>query len=133
MLLDWYGPQWSVTPLIGHRVSVPEADDALCDPARNWLASGPLAPLLTAMGGVSQPTFQYTSAVELTGGCVVNLTRYESAGTGKEPPPALFFERFGVLLAVNDAAHELWPGLPLADPAEAADATQLASPANISH
>jgi hypothetical protein len=133
MLLDWDGSRWSVMPIIGHRANTPEADDALCDPARNWLASGPLAPLLTATGGALQPTFQYVSAADLTGGCAVSLTRYEPAGTGQEGPPALFFERFGVLLAVNAAAHGLWPALPQADAEEVTLANTLASSTGISH
>jgi hypothetical protein len=132
-LLDWYGPQWSVTPIVGHRMNVPESDDALCDPARNWLASGPLAPLLAATEGTPEPTFQYASAGELTDGCVVSLTKYEPTVTGQEGPPALFLERFGVLLAVNDAAHGLWPELPRADAAEVALAGTLATSAGISH
>jgi hypothetical protein len=133
MLLDWYGSRWSVMPIIGHRANTPEADDALCDPARNWLASGPLAPLLTPTGGAPQPTFQYASAADLTGGCVVSLTRYEPAGTGQQGPPALFFERFGVLLAVNAPAHGLWPALPRADAAEVTLANTLVSAAGMSH
>jgi hypothetical protein len=133
MLLGWDGAHWAVTPLIGHRANAPEADDAVCDPARNWLASGPLAPLLAATGGASQPTFQYASAATLTDGCVVSLTRYAPVGCGQPAPPALYLERFGVLLAVNAAAQGLWPGLPRTDTTEAALATMLADSAGISH
>ncbi len=135
MLLDWDGSQWSVTPVIGNRVSTPEADDALCDPARNWLASGPLSGLLRAAdaGTGQHATFRYASSQELTGGCVVRISNYGQGGTAPAGPPALFLERFGVLLAVNGAAHVLWPGLPHADAAEVADAAQLANSANISY
>ena len=43
-------------------------------------------------------------------------------------PPGLAYclLRFGVLLAVNDAAHHFWPNLPVADAYEQSLAQQLA-------
>ena len=40
-------------------------------------------------------------------------------------PIAYFLERFGVVLAVNDVAHRLWPYLPVADAYEKSQAQQL--------
>jgi hypothetical protein len=119
-------------PLIGSPSAAPEANDTLCDPARNWLASGPLAGMLRAAdaGTAGHATFQYASASELTGGCVVSISGYSQSASAT---PALFLERFGVLLAVNDAAHQLWPSQPRADAAEVSQALALATRANISY
>jgi hypothetical protein len=53
-----------------------------------------------------------------------------ASGVSPTTPAAIFLERFGVLLAANSVAHQLWPALPQADAAQAADAAAMASQSN---
>jgi hypothetical protein len=124
LLITYTGTSWNVTPVIGHTGELPTADDLLCDPARNWLAQGPLSAIFRppSSGSGQHVTVEYASDTVTTGGCVVRITGFGQTGSS-----ALFLQRFGVLLAANDEAHALWPDLPRADVGEARVAQQLAT------
>ncbi len=65
------------------------------------------------------------SAPNPTDGCLV-VVRQQSNGASVGQP-ILYLERFGVLLAVGDTAHQLRPYLPVASQAEAAEANAIAA------
>ena len=53
-------------------------------------------------------------------GCLLKFALYSGQNTELTPtaaplPVAYVIQRFGVLLAVNSTAHNLWPFLPVAD------------------
>lgn len=59
-------------------------------------------------------------------GCSLNLTLNDP----DQSAPLYFYYRFGVLLAANDAAHKMFPKLPVASSAERALARQLLAGSN---
>lgn len=65
-----------------------------------------------------------------TDGCLLDVHQKSPQPTSGEAvygPPILFLDRFGVLLAVGDTAHQLLPGLVVASQAEAAEANAIAA------
>jgi hypothetical protein len=117
------GTHWHVAPVFGHTPGLPITDDLLCGPARGWVMTGQVGFLFNSLGG----EIEYASGTIASDGCAVVDTGYVGNPPTYLPPPALFLERFGVLLAANDAAHTLWPDLPRADASEQALAQQLAA------
>jgi hypothetical protein len=116
--------EWHVAPIFGHVPRLPVADDVVCDPARYWLEQNGVWSFMV----VDPPpdgTAQFASDANPTDGCVAVLIQYP--GT----PPAIFLERFGVLLAVNTAAYNPVAGFPMADAAEQRLAMQIATRAGI--
>jgi hypothetical protein len=129
--VTWDGTSWHVTPLFGHAAGAPVTDDAICAPARDWLTStstirspvqGPLVPPTRLDVGIA-----YVSGPDPTDGCFVSVDPSSFAVAPVPPivPPATFLLRFGVLLAVNAAARQLAPQLPVADAYEQAIARRL--------
>lgn len=125
--IRWDGTHWHATVVIGHNTGVAISDDTICAPARNWLFQGPLSYLFDFTNPDDAP--RYASSARGADGCAVVVSRYYQPNTQviASGPPALFLERFGLLLAANDVAHALWPQAPQADAAEQDLARQLAS------
>jgi hypothetical protein len=135
--VTWDGTSWHAAPLFGHAAGAPVTDDATCAPARDWLTStrtirspvqgplvlqGPLVPASRLDVGIA-----YVAGPDPTDGCFVSVDP-SSFAVAPVPPivqPATFLLRFGVLVAVNAAAHQLAPQLPVADAPEQAIARQL--------
>jgi hypothetical protein len=136
--VTWDGAQWHAASVFGHAAGGALADDAVCGPARDWLASG--AALLGAAVGPLVPggplltsdvagSVVYASGADPADGCYVAVPPDALAFT---PQPAVtepleFLLRCGVLLAVNDAARQVAPGLPVADAAARAIALGLST------
>ncbi|HEU5441789.1 MAG TPA: hypothetical protein VFU88_21080 [Ktedonobacterales bacterium] len=105
---------WHVTPVLGHTPGLDIADDLVCDPARRSIAGTSWSFML-----VDQPPgsdVQLASDATPADGCVVVLTHGE---------PAVFLERFGVLLAANENARNPNDNIPEANAHEQALARQL--------
>jgi len=66
------------------------------------------------------------SAPNPTDGCLV-VVRGGGAGISPQGPPVLFLERFGVLLAVGEDAHQVRLDFPIASINEAAEAYTIAA------
>src|SRR5258706_4573083 len=133
-LLDitWDGANWQVTLLFGHAAGAPVTDDMVCAPARDWLtnSNGPLPGLgrgpLVASGPGIEAGVEYVSGPDPTDGCFVSVD--PSALAFAPAPivqPATFLLRFGLLIAVNAAAHQLAPQLPVTGAHEQAIASRL--------
>ena len=122
--ITWDGAHWHVAPLIGHTPGLPITDDLMCGPVRDWIAAGSVDFEFTPPSGAA---FAYVSGPIPTDGCALVITGYAGAPPTFLPPPALYLERFGVLLAANDAAHSLWRDLPRAEASEQALAQRLAA------
>jgi hypothetical protein len=120
----WAGDQWSAQAVFGHASGIPSADDTMCLPARGWLFQGPAHQIFLQP---SRYSARYSASADPTDGCVAEIVDHQAAsGTaGSASDPARFLARFGAIVAVNDAALVLWPGLPLADDAERALAQRL--------
>lgn len=130
--ITWDGANWHVTPLFGHAAGGQIADDAVCAPARDWLATptapspGPLVPVGPALQGLADGIV-YASGSDPADGCFVSVAPSALAFTPAPPvtQPATFLLRFGVLVAVNAVARQIAPELPVADADEQAIAQQL--------
>jgi hypothetical protein len=120
--ITWEGASWRVTPIVGHLAGLPVADDAVCDPARAWIAQNNAWSFMVDDPPPGSQT-QFVSDARPTDGCVAVL----NPGSGT---PAVFLERFGVLLAVNELAAGN-SGLPRADAGEQRLARQIAAQAGI--
>ncbi|HEV7129646.1 MAG TPA: hypothetical protein VGN32_19590, partial [Ktedonobacterales bacterium] len=105
--ISWDGSAWQVTPIVGHTLGLDVADDLACDPAREWLGQTSWSFMLTNPPPGERALF--ASDATPTDGCVVVL---------EHGAPAIFLERFGLLLTVNDAARNPTDTLSAADPAE---------------
>jgi hypothetical protein len=123
--ITWDGATWHVTPLLGYIPGLPVTGDLVCDPARYWLEqNGRWAFMLTNPPSGAQA--QFVSDPTTTDGCLVVLDPHPGSDV-----PAVFLERFGVLLAVNDTANSLGANLPMADSAEQSLAHRLAAQAQL--
>jgi hypothetical protein len=120
--ISWNNATWHVTPLLGHTAGLPAADDLVCDPARTWLEQNGRWAFMLADGHPG--TAQFVSDRTPIDGCLVVLDPHPGTDV-----PAVFLERFGVLLAVNAAANGPGANLPLADSAEQSLAHRLAAQA----
>jgi hypothetical protein len=136
--VTWDGAAWHATPVFGHAAGGALADDAVCGPARDWLASGaallgdaefPLVPGGPLLTGAVAGSVVYASGADPTDGCYVSVPPEALAFTSQPAvtQPATFLLRFGVLLAVNDAARQVAPRLPVADAAARAIALRLSA------
>src|SRR5260221_28306 len=138
--ITWDGTSWHVTPLFGHTADAPVTgdggapvtDEMVCAPARDWLTNtnGPLPGLgrgpLVASGPGIDIGVAYVSGPDPTDGCFVAVD--PSALAFAPAPivqPATFLLRFGVFVAVNAAADQLAPQLPVAGARERAIASRL--------
>jgi hypothetical protein len=112
--ITWNGTGWDMTP--GHLSDPYVNENPVCQAAAadmNTLAFTSI-PSNTDMQMVpgSGPTF--------ASGCLIAITLQSGLNSASTPtstssPTAYVIQRFGVLLAVNAAAHRLWPFLPVAD------------------
>jgi hypothetical protein len=126
--VTWDGTTWRAQSLLGYHAAVPASDDLVCDDAWQAFFGSPVNYFFYPDASNSI-TFQCASGAQVSDGSVIRL-----ANNGRAPvpiipgnSPALFLERYGVLLAASDAAHQLWPDLPQADAAERQAAQQLAA------
>lgn len=106
--ITWDGAGWHVAPLTGHVPGFDIADDAACDSAR-FAISQTASWSFMVENPPPGATAQFASDTTLSDGCVAVLN---------QGGPAVFLERFGVLLTVNDAAVNPTDNLSVADAAE---------------
>jgi len=96
----------------------------VCAAAQDWITANPSQQSLdgTTFNGQSTVVYrQYLAGRNAANGCLVKALPALSSSA----PVGYLLYRFGVLLAVNAAAHRYWPGLPLADAYEQGIASQL--------
>ena len=118
--ITWEGGAWHVTLLLGSTPGLPATDDLVCTPARYWLEHNGRWAFMMADGHPG--TAQFVSDTTPTDGCLVVLDPHPGTDV-----PAAFLERFGVLLAVNQAANGAGANLPMVDAAEESLAHHLAA------
>jgi len=119
LYITWDGANWQVSldpenPLESY------VNNLTCASAEDDIAQNPQL--------VGQ--WRLVPASNAAAGCLALATVYENDGglsSPSHPIVAYCLHRFGVFLAANDAAHRLWPFMPLADAYEKALAAQLAT------
>ncbi|HEX9055892.1 MAG TPA: hypothetical protein VF818_00030 [Ktedonobacterales bacterium] len=103
--VTWDGAAWHAAPILGHTPGLDVADDLVCDPARYDIGATSSWSFM-----VDDPPpgaqVQFVSDATPADGCAAVLTHGQ---------PAVFLERFGVLLTVNDAARNPVDNLNVAD------------------
>jgi hypothetical protein len=124
----WGNPGWSILPPFSN--SQLPFGDPVCDSAAN---DTEVMQNETLNNSGMQIQTQYPSVprADLGAGCLVTITQQPASSSSLTPPPssqvAYCLHRFGVLLAVNNLAHRLWPFLPVANAYEKRLAQQLAA------
>jgi hypothetical protein len=138
--ITWQHDSWHIRPLLGSDLPSPTivdsgdlgqpigeniqlADDPACVAAQNIFVQ--LSAYSSSLLNASPQQIHYVSGANPAAGCVVTLPLIIDNATSTGGQTAIFLERFGVMLAVNDAAHRLQPDLPLADREEKTLAGQL--------
>jgi hypothetical protein len=129
--ISWDGTHWHVTTMFTTAVgAVPNEGGPTCFPAvDNFLSYGTLTPNLTDGASYS---VQYEAGTVHATGCLVTLLIIRGNGNGVATPQvavasvAYALQRFGVFVAINNTAHELWPNMPMADTYEQGIARQIA-------
>jgi hypothetical protein len=113
--IKWNGHKWNVIP--GSSSAYPFFSDPACEAALNDLDTLTFADSEQDGQYVSNDTLQGATSAP---GCLIESTlqpipKVEPTPSSTQPQVVDVMQRFGVLLAVNSAAHDLWPFLPLAD------------------
>ncbi len=121
--ITWDGAGWHAT-LRSLQMVLPNTQqmDVACNTALNTVKNV-LVPTNSEQAHTAID-WQYISGTNPAEGClsIATLSYGQDASTH---PIAYFLHRFGVLLAVNNVAHEYWPSVPLADAHEQQIATRL--------
>src|SRR5258708_12091459 len=129
--VSWDGASWHVAPLFGHAAGGMLGDDPICAPARYWITG--TSAISSLMQGPVAPTgrldlgIEYVAGPDPTDGCFASVDP-PSLAFPPLPPilhPPMFLSRCGVVLAVNAAARQIAPHLPVAGAHEQAIARQL--------
>lgn len=110
--LTWDGGQWHAAAIFGHTPGLDVADDAICDPARYAIESTPSWQFMLADPPPGAQV-RFVSDATPADGCVAVLD--QAPGSGQA---AVFLQRFGVLLTINDVAVNPVDNLPPADATE---------------
>lgn len=110
---------WHASPVIGHIPGFDLADDAACDPVRLALSQTSSWSFMV-VNPPPDATVRFASDATPADGCAAELTHGQ---------PALFLQRFDVLLTVNDLARNPTDNLPVASPADQDLAHRLLSQA----
>src|SRR5579884_797672 len=131
--ITWQHDGWHIRPLLGSDLPSPTivdsgdlgqpigeniqlADDPAYVAAQNMFVQ--LSAYSSSLLNASPQQIHYVSGANPAAGCVVTLPLIIDNATSTGGQTAIFLERFGVMLAVNAAAHHLQPDLPLADSEE---------------
>jgi hypothetical protein len=124
----WGNPGWSILPPFSN--SQLPFGDPVCDSAANDTQTMQIEALNNS-GMQIQVQYPSVPRADLGAGCLVTITQQPASSSSLTPPPssqvAYFLHRFGVLLAVNNLAHRLWPFLPVANAYEKRLAQPLAA------
>lgn len=112
--ITWDALSWHVTPVLGHTPGLDVADDLVCNSARYAIGGTSWSFMLASPPPSAE--VQLASDATPADGCVVVLTHGE---------PAVFLQRFGVLLTVDENARNQSDNLPAADAQEQVLARQL--------
>jgi hypothetical protein len=119
--IRWQRQQWRVA---FHPAGESSFDNPTCISTISEIARTP------AMDASKNPALSWTflSGPTSARGCLAVATFQQEGNVQQDVPaalPAYVLHRFGVLLAVNDAAHQRWPDLPQATAQEQMVAAQL--------
>ncbi len=109
--ITWQRGQWHVT---FHPQGTSSFDDPNCISTMGSIMTKP------AYNSTEQQRIVWTfsSISNRSSGCLATATLHNGDNLQTSPaqtPAAYILQRFGVLMAANEATHRLWPNLPLAD------------------
>jgi hypothetical protein len=108
----------------GWDVQLKDQADTALSMAMCSLQQARISPLAESLpANISTLSINLVPAEQSTGSCLTVLTLQN--GTSQAPYWVSLFFRNGILLAVDETAHALFPSLPMADPYEQSLAAQL--------
>ena len=124
--ITWDGTDWHVSIPLDHANTLPFGNP-FCSSAESEVQID--ASLSAAVLKNFVVSWKYASGPLAAAGCVA-VAAPNLSGLTTTPAPsyhvaAYCLQRFGVLLAANDVAHQLWPTMPMADTYEQHLAQQL--------
>ncbi len=120
--IRWQQDHWVVS---FHQQGASSFDDPNCITAMNTLVTNASYHSIPSVG--QQLFWSYLSGKNRAEGCVaMTVQQVFVPSSAIFSAQAMLLERFGVLLAANDAAHQLWPILPLATEQEQQVADSIA-------
>jgi hypothetical protein len=128
----WENPRWSISFPFSSSLLHPQLffNDPVCDSATNDTQTLQ-SQTINNNGMRIQAQYPLAPGANLAEGCIVEITQQPVLSITPTPSApsqvAYFLHRFGVLLAVNELAHRLWPFLPVANAYEKQLAQQLVS------
>jgi hypothetical protein len=109
--LRWQDGAWQAQVALGAHLLAPSISDAheriLVDPACA-AAEAYFAEYLSSTERENYAQVRFVSGANLSAGCLIQATAVTGGGRVE------YFERLGVLLALNPAAHRLHPSMPVA-------------------
>ena len=120
--VQWRQGRWHVS---FHPQGISQFDDPNCIGTVGLIAPTPTSSLPPP---AERLTWAFVSGTPRAAGCVAAATLQHGASLVETSPraaDAYLLERFGVLLAANDLAHQLWPTLPTASAEERALAQRI--------
>ncbi|MGB8343564.1 MAG: hypothetical protein WCD86_01705 [Ktedonobacteraceae bacterium] len=124
--ITWNSGTWKVTNQPDSSPSLfTLTTNPVCAAAQDWIKANPSHQNLdgTTFNGQSTAVYrQYLAGTNAANGCLVKAVIPTTSA-----PVGYLLYRFGVLLAVNSAAHRYWPGLPMADAYEQGIAQSIAA------
>lgn len=122
--VTWSRGQWHVS---FHLQGASSFDDPNCITTIGQIAGDPAYHIIEP---TQQVTWTFSSGPNRASGCVAIAVLHTGTSTQWPPPDgaaAYLIQRFGVLLAANDTAHQFWPNLPLASAYEQSVAEDIAT------
>jgi hypothetical protein len=126
LTITWDGANWSATPSFGHAAGGDVGDSAACDLARADLLTNHDSALGPVQFQLDLQTQRFRAGANPAAGCAVTASTATFGGTPVAGGgAAIFLHRFGVLLAANDVAARIAPGLPRATADERSTAAML--------
>lgn len=135
--ISWSGNRWHATTAFSQKGLLPAGPNPFCYPAQDEFFQYNMIHMLTEnIQGMLAYTLNYQATLNPADGCIVTLNLGQDTSPGIPEPTTVgtpkYLERFGVFVALNSAAHKLWPppALPMADAYEQQLAQQVASTTN---
>jgi len=129
LYITWDSSKWHVTVSPPNDTSSDVSNNPACAAAQHTIARD--SNFISAVDTSRTIMWKYISGQHAATGCLAEAIPQPDTtatpGTSLPKPIAYCLYRFGVLLAVDNAAHLSWPGLPVANAYEKSVAQQLAT------
>lgn len=112
--ITWDGTSWHAGIVFNPQVT--SQGDLACLSAEEGIGSTGEYSITGGIAGDGAPvSWQFSAGPNLAAGCLASGMPSNVTATRTTLAPAYLLDRFGVILAANQASHEYWSQLPIAD------------------